>query len=108
MKLKDFLSEDDSIIMKIALYNLFSDIGDRCYASICGGFIPGVYEWASHNIADINEVENKKYMGYVITFGLASTREKQAYIPKWVLEVEVEGFDHAKNVFNKYIRRTNK
>lgn len=101
---KDFnyyLELDGGIAFDVAIYNRFSSIGDSCYADICGGFIEGVYEWASHNIDNVDFVANKKYEGWVITFNSGVVR--RVYIPAWVMEIKPTGLKHAKNLFNKYL-----
>ena len=101
---KDFnyyLELDGGIAFDIAIYNRFSSIGDSCYADICGGFIEGVYQWASHNIDNVDFVCNAKYNGWVISFQNGAVR--RVYIPNWVMEIKPTGFKHAKNLFNKYL-----
>ena len=101
---KDFnyyLELDGGIAFNVAIYNRFSSIGDSCYADICGGFIEGVYQWATHNIYNVDFVANKKYEGWVITFNGGVVR--RVYIPAWVMEIKPTDLKHAKNLFNKYL-----
>ena len=105
-KFETYLELDGSIALKIAIYNRFNQIGDSCYAEICGGFIDGVYQWADHNIYDINESYNKKYTGYTITFSNNST--KRVYIENWVLNIEPKDWKHAKSLFDKYLKKDTK
>ena len=56
-----FLGLDGHIAFNLAIYNRFSSIGDSCYSEICGGFIEGVYQWATHNILGVMECKNHKY-----------------------------------------------
>lgn len=95
------LEVDGSIILKIGIYNKFSNIGDSVYSEICGGFIEGVYQWSSHNIDYIAECENQKYVGWTIYFNGGAIR--RVYIPQWVMNVEPKNFKHAKALFCKYL-----
>lgn len=100
--LNDFLEMDGSIAFNLAIFNRFSEIGDSCYSEICGGFIDGVYQWASHNIDDVTECANQKYTGYTITF--SNGAQRQVYIENWVLDIKPNNWKHAKNLFNKYLK----
>jgi hypothetical protein len=100
--MQDYLEQDGNIGFNIAIYNRFSTIGDSSYASICGGFIDGVYQWASHNIDSTDEVANSKYTGWIIRFSSGS--EGRVYIPSWVMDVKPRDWKHAKNLFNKYLQ----
>lgn len=74
------------------------------YADVCGGFYDGVLQWISHNIVDVNEVENSKFRGYTIT--TESNEEVQLYIPMWVLNKDVgSDWKYAKNMFCKFLKR---
>jgi hypothetical protein len=102
--MNDYLEIDGGIIFNIALYNRFSSIEDSCYAEICGSYIEGVYQWATHNIQDVNEVANHKYHGWVVTLGSGyETCERKVYIPNWVMNVKPKNFKHAKALFNKFL-----
>ena len=84
-----------------------SDIGStETYASVCGGAYEGLYQWATHNINDIIQSENKKYMGWtIITVGELFDNTTKVYIPKWVLNIEIgNGWGHANNLFKKYLK----
>ena len=97
-----YLEMDGSIAFNLAIFNRSSNIGDSCYSDICGGFIDGVYQWSSHNIDFVAECKNKKYTGYTITF--TNGAERKVYIENWVLEITPKDWNHAKNLFNKYLR----
>lgn len=104
---KKYLELDGSIGFNSALYNRFSNIGDSCYAGICGGFIDGVYQWATHNISFVSECKNEKYTGWTIRFNdnaRGESIEKKVYIENWVLKLEPKDWKHAKNLFSKYLR----
>ena len=74
------------------------------YSEICGGFVDGVYQWASHNLENFIECENKKYFGWTLIFNRGGERvEKKVYIPRWVMEISPKNWKHAKNLFNKYL-----
>jgi hypothetical protein len=108
-QLKNYLENDDSLILKIGIATYSFGIGEaHAYAEICGSFIEGVHQWATHSIIDINEVENQKYTGWVcrIDFG-GYEKDVKIYVPNWVLEAEVKDFKHAKNLFLKYLKRKN-
>jgi hypothetical protein len=97
---KDYLELDGGIILNIAIYNRFG--GNQAYTEICGGFIEGVYQWATHNIDGIDECENSKNYGFTINF--EDGRIRRIYIPIWVMNIEPKDFKHAKSLFNKYIK----
>lgn len=95
-----FLEMDGALAFNLAIFNRFSSIGDSSYSEICGGFIEGVYQWATHNIDDVVESKNQKYTGWTIHFG---HKVRQVYIPNWVMEIKPKNWKHAKNLFNKYL-----
>ena len=97
-----FLFLDGDIAFNIAVYNRFSGVGDNSYFEVCGGFIEGVYQWATHNIVAVVESCNDKYTGWTLTFDNGT--EKRVYIPNSVLAVAPKNWRHAKNIFNKYLR----
>lgn len=103
--LQDYLNEEGgaNYLFNCAMYNLFSAYSDREYASICGSFYDGVVTWANHNIDDVEEVCNTKYKGWVLH--LSEGYVRKAYIPNWVLNLNVSNYKHAKCLFNKYIRK---
>ena len=98
--MEKYLKMDGGIIMNIAIYNQFGGYNE--YAEICGGFIEGVYQWCTHNVVDIDECSNSKYIGYTITF--SDGRVRRMYIPIWVMNIQPKNFKHAKSLFNKYIK----
>jgi hypothetical protein len=97
----EFLEMDGSIAFNLAIYNRFNQIGDSIYSEICGGFIDGVYQWATHNIDIVDECKNSKYTGWTIYFSNGECRK--VYIENWVLNVNPKDWKHAKNLFNKYL-----
>lgn len=97
-----FLEMDGSIAFNLAIYNRFNNIGDGVYSEICGGFIDGVYQWATHNIDIVDECKNQKYTGWKIVFSNGELRK--VYIENWVLEIQPKDWKHAKNLFNKYLK----
>ena len=103
----DYLQMDGRLAFNIAIYNRFSSIEDREYSKICGGFIEGVHQWAMHNIDDVVECQNAKYVGYTIMFcneyGYGTT-EQRVYIPQWVMNITPKNWKHARALFNKYLR----
>ena len=106
MTMDDYLSMDSNIAFKVAIFNRFSSIGDSCYSEICGGFIKGVYQWASHNIYGFHESANQKYTGWTISFENGATR--RAYIENWVMDSTPKNWKHAKCLFNKYLKTDEK
>ena len=99
-----YLQLDGSIGFNLAIYNRFSQIGDNAYSEICGGFIEGVYQWATHNIIDVVECANNKYTGWTITFDSRfTTIVRRVYIPNWVMDIAPKDWKHAKALFNKYL-----
>ena len=101
-KFNEYLDMDGGIAFNLAVYNRFSSIGDSAYTEICGGYIEGVYQWADHNIYNVDEVENGKYIGWNITFENGATR--RIYIEKWVMNIMPENWKHAKCLFNKFLK----
>ena len=97
-----FLEMDGSIAFNLAIYNRFNNIGDNVYSEICGGFINGVYQWATHNIDNVIECKNAKYTGWTIHF--ATGHERKVYIENWVLNIVPKDWKHAKNLFQKYLK----
>lgn len=98
----DYIQMDSSTILKIALFNRFSSIGDSCYSEICGGFIEGVHQWSQHNISWIHETANQKYTGWTIHFENGATR--RVYIENWVMDSNPKDYKHAKNLFKKFLK----
>jgi hypothetical protein len=98
----DYLEMDGGIAFNIAIYNRFSSITDSAYSEICGGFIEGVYQWATHNIEDVTESVNQKYTGWTIRFENGS--EGKVYIENWVLNITPKDWKHARALFNKYLK----
>jgi hypothetical protein len=106
MTFEDYLDMDGAIAFNVAIYNRFGSIGDSCYASICGGFIEGVYQWVSHNISYVDNCANAKYTGYTINFN--DGKRRRVYIENWVLNIQPKDWKHAKALFNKYLREDEK
>jgi len=101
--LKDYLFEDGNLAFNLAIYNRFSNIGDSVYSEVCGGFIEGVHQWATHHIEDVFECSNNKYVGYTIHFD-SPDKVRRVYIPNWVMNINPKDWKHAKNLFNKYLK----
>jgi hypothetical protein len=99
--MQEFLDMDGGLGFNIALYNRFSQIGDG-YAEICGGWIEGIHQWATHNIDFVSDCRNGKWTGWTIHFENGTTR--QVYIENWVMDSNPKDWKHAKNLFNKYLR----
>jgi len=102
--LKEYLELDGGLIFKMAIYNRFSSIGDMCYSDICGGYVTGVYQWADHNLYNVEECFNDKYTGWVLALGWDIPTERKIFIENWVLNIVPKDFKHAKNLFNKYLK----
>jgi len=105
-KASEYLNQDGRLILNLAIYNHFSNIGDSVYSEICGGFIEGVYQWATHNIDDITECKNDKFTGWTISF-CGGEIERKIYIENRILDFisdKCKGWGHAKNVFIKYVK----
>jgi hypothetical protein len=98
----DYLEMDGHLAFNLAIYNRFSSITDSAYADICGGFIEGVHQWATHNIDDVIESANQKYTGWTICF--ENGNEGKVYIENWVLNIEPKNWKHAKALFSKYLK----
>jgi len=106
MTMNDYLEMDGNIGFNMAIFNRFSSIGDSCYAGICGGFVEGVYQWATHNIYGTDESANAKYTGWTISFENGATR--RVYIENWVMNTTPKDWKHAKNLFGKYLKTDEK
>lgn len=105
MDIKEFLDADGGIALKLAIHKLFSDLGDDMYTEVCGGFIEGVYQWSEHNIYDIVESENVRFLGWTICFSDGKLR--RMYIEKSTIDfIEKKATDwkHAKNIFCKNVK----
>lgn len=106
--MQEYLEMDGDIAFNIALCNRFGGIGSSTYSEICGGYIEGVYQWATHNIYGVDECENDKYVGWTITFncssGLGGGIQRRVYISKWVMNIQPKDWKHAKALFNKYLK----
>jgi hypothetical protein len=108
-KASEYLNQDGQLILNLAIYNRFSNIGDEVYSEICGGFIEGVYQWSTHNIDEINEVTNDNFTGWVISFNGGQIR-RRIYIENRILDYisnKCKGWGHAKNVFLKHVKTAN-
>jgi hypothetical protein len=104
-----YIKQDGGLILNLAIHRHCSDIGDGVYSEICGGFIEGVYQWATHNIVDIIETSNEKYTGWTVHFTNGNTR--QFYMKNGVLDYiadKCKGWRHAKNTFNNHFTRSYK
>jgi len=94
--------ENGSIIFNYALMencSSFGEVGD--YSGICGGKYEASHEWVSHNVYGIEEVENTKYKGWVLTD--SEGRENKLYIKKFILGIETDSWKHAFNLFKKHL-----
>jgi hypothetical protein len=105
--MSEFLGMDGDIAFNMAIYNRFSSIDDSSYTEICGSFIDGVYQWADHNIYNVTQSENAKYIGYTIAFndncGYGQVL-RRVYIEKWVMNIMPKDWKHAKSLFNKFLK----
>jgi len=104
-KANEYLNQDGQLILNLAAYNHFSNITDSVYSEICGGFIEGVYQWATHNIDSFDQCRNEKFTGWTIQFN--NGQERKIYIENRILDFisnKCKGWGHAKNVFNKYVK----
>lgn len=100
---RDYLEKDGELVLLIGFANVLPELGTMdTYSSICGSWVDGVYQWASHNIYNVSEVSNSKYTGWIITTSDGS--EYKVYIPNWVLNLQPKNWKHAKNLFKKYLR----
>ena len=98
--MEEYLEMDGGMIMNVILYNRFSSFEDREYASICGGYIDGAIQWATHNVHDIDTTSNQKYTGWTIYM---EDRTRRMYIPNWVMAIQPKDWKHAKALLNKYM-----
>ena len=106
MTVNQFLEKDEKnsdFILKLGIAKKsFADLSS--YAGICGSLFDGVLQWADHNIYDLDEVENHKYRGYIVTDSMGI--KSRFVIPKWVLSKDVSNdWKYAKNMFCKFLRK---
>jgi len=101
--MKDFLAEDGGMAMNIAFFNRFrGEDSDFYFEAAAGDWYAGVLEWSLHTISDVEECSNHKYHGYTIHW--ESGNKTRLVIPNWVMDIQPNGWNHAKNLFNKYLR----
>lgn len=106
MNVNQMLLDDQSngnLILNLAIAKK-SNADFDTYSGVCGSLYDGVYQWADHNIYDLNEVENQKYRGYIVTDSMGN--EHKFVIPQWVLKKDVgNDWRYAKNMFCKFLRK---
>ena len=101
-----YLEEDGQGLLKLGIFNF---LGTREYVEICGSRMDASYQWCDHNVYDIEEKSNSKYVGWVIHrydecgVGRGELNHK-FYVPSWLMDVKVNNWTHAKNLFRKYLR----
>lgn len=100
--LNHYLQVDGHIAFYLAIYNRCSDIGDRVYTEICGGFIEGVHQWATHNIEDTIRDEQRGLIIWTIRFTNGS--ERRFSIPDCMGDYLMNDWKHAKNFINKFLK----
>ena len=95
-------SENGDLILNFGLMKNLSEFGAvSAYSGICGGGYEAAFVWADHNVYEITEVENEKYMGWIIKD--SDGREHKVYIAKWVLDIRTTNWEFALNLFCKYL-----
>jgi hypothetical protein len=102
-----YLDADGQGLLKLGIFNF---LGCRDYVEICGSRIDASHQWFDHNVYDIDEVSNDKYVGWVVhcydECGMVcSGHDYKFYMPLRMLDYKVKSFRHAKNLFNKYLKR---
>ena len=105
--MNDYLEQDSRLAFSLAIFNRMGDPEtSSAYSGICGGFIEGVYQWATHNIMSVDECKNENYTGWTISFEAQDGHEysRKFYIKNWVMSIEPKDWSHAKNMFNKYLQ----
>tara|TARA_R110000796_G_scaffold39528_1_gene98539 strand:+ start:207 stop:569 length:363 start_codon:yes stop_codon:yes gene_type:complete len=118
MKVRQYLKEEWNensgyITKKGIMDKCFDRLGSYVqYAGIEGMYM-AVFSYWSHNVENMKEVENSKYVGYELTVdGLKSEWLRKMYdkdtiqlvIPQWVMNCEVNSERHASNLFSKYLK----
>jgi len=105
MTVATIIKEDEdngSLIFNYGLMHNLAQFGAvSAYAGICGGGYEAAFQWADHNVADINEVENSKYKGWIITDLMGV--ERKVYIKKSILNIKTNNWKYAFNLFKKYL-----
>lgn len=106
MTVNQIISEDQSngnLILNLAIAKKSKASLDS-YREICGSLYDAVFQWADHNIYELNEVENHKYKGYVVHDSMGN--EHKYVIPKWALKKDVgNDWRYAKNIVCKFLRK---
>lgn len=100
----EYDKENGSLIFGIAVSNKLCDVVGQmgAYAGICGSYYDGVHQWMTHNVDGIDEVSNEKYTGYII---YTESGEHKLYIENRIMNLEVNDWKHAKNLFVKYLKK---
>ena len=101
-----YLDLDGQGLLKLAFFNV---LGSYEYVEICGNRIDASHQWCDHNVYDIEEKSNSKYVGWIVhrynEYGSSCGEvNHKFYIPSWVLEAKVKDWRHAKNLFSKYLK----
>tara|TARA_Y100001972_G_C7410124_1_gene212615 strand:- start:66 stop:425 length:360 start_codon:yes stop_codon:yes gene_type:complete len=81
------------------------------YSEISGSFENGCQDWCYHNVFDIEEKENNKYYGWVITlndsYGNAEEKSHKLYIEKSQLKyamTKTKNWKHCRNSLIKFFK----
>jgi|TARA_B110000285_G_scaffold193983_1_gene223325 hypothetical protein len=112
--LKEEWDENSGYITKKGIMdNCFDRLGSYAQYADIEGMYMAVYSYWSHNVEDINEVENSKYVGYELTVDHEKTNwlrkmygkdTIQLVIPQWVMNLGADSERHASNLFSKYLK----
>lgn len=98
----DMIFSDSDMAFKIVMFNRLRGMNTDAYFEIGGSWIEGVMLWAEHTLESIVHSENHKYHGWTVM--LENGNIVRVVVPRWVMEVTPKGWQHAKNLFNKYLR----
>tara|TARA_R110000824_G_scaffold7767_4_gene35042 strand:- start:758 stop:1120 length:363 start_codon:yes stop_codon:yes gene_type:complete len=118
MKVRQYLKEEWNensgyITKKGIMDKCFDRLGSYSQYADIEGMYMAVFSYWEHNVENMKEVENSKYVGYELTVdGLKSEYLKKMYgkptiqlvVPKWVMSLDVKTERHASNLFRKHLK----
>ena len=94
---KHFVEKDNNTAFDLVLFNKLNSgfIGTGCN-------IETAWAWVKQKIKWIEECENEKYIGWVVT--LNNEDVFKLYITKNIYNLKAKDWNHGKNLFNKYLK----
>jgi len=112
--LQEEWNENSGHFQKKTILNACCDlIGSyQTYNDIEGSYM-AVFSYWDHNVESFDEVENAKWVGYELHVDvsredwlMANTGKPtiQLIVPTWVMDLKVNDWRHATNIFKKYLK----